>query len=48
MSSKSRSIIFQKQTNRKRDQIYGYGQREWEVGKLDESSQKVETFGYKY
>jgi len=40
MSSNSRSIIFQKQTNGKRDQSYGYREREWEVGKLDESSQR--------
>ena len=36
-----------KQTHRKRDEIYGYRRLGWEERELDEGSQKVHTSSYK-
>ena len=43
-----RSIVLQKQTYRKRDQICGYqGQEDGAVGELNEDGQKTQTSSFK-
>ena len=38
---------FNKLTHRKGDQMCGYRGREWGLGELDESGQKIQTSSYK-
>ena len=42
-----RPTVADKQTHRKRDEIYGYRRMGWEERELDEGSQKVHPSSYK-